>query len=132
MGDPETEVVLPRLNNDLVELLIATAAGTLDQTTIEIDQRAATTVMLVSGGYPEAYEKGKAITGIQQVKDSIVFHAGTTTNKQQVVTNGGRVMAITSYGKDFKFMRKWRCGIMALWHYGPFATTPQRQHYTPI
>lgn len=102
MGDPETEVVLPRLNNDLVELLLATASGTLDTTTIEIDQRAATTVMLVSGGYPEAYEKGKAISGIQQVKDSIVFHAGTTINKQQVVTNGGRVMAITSYGKDFK------------------------------
>ncbi len=102
MGDPETEVVLPRLNNDLVELLLATARGTLDKTTIEIDQRSATTVMLVSGGYPEAYEKGKVITGIEQVRDSIVFHAGTTTNEQQVITNGGRVMAITSYGNDFK------------------------------
>lgn len=102
MGDPETEVVLPRLKNDLVELLLATSEGTLATTTIEIDERSATAIMLVSGGYPEAYEKGKAITGMEKVKDSIVFHAGTTNKNQRIVTNGGRVMALTSFGKDFK------------------------------
>ena len=102
MGDPETEVVLPRLKNDLVELLLATAEGTLEECAIEIDTQAATTIMLVSGGYPQAYEKGKAIKGIEKIKDSLVFHAGTKLANQQVVTNGGRVLALTSLGKDFK------------------------------
>jgi len=102
MGDPETEVVLPRLKNDLVELLLATAEGTLKECTIEIDDQAAIAIMLVSGGYPEAYEKGKVMKGIDQIKDSLVFHAGTKLANQQVVTNGGRVLALTSFGKDFK------------------------------
>jgi len=102
MGDPETEVVFPRLKNDLTELMVATANGTLSEITIEEDARAATTIMLVSGGYPEAYEKGKAITNLDQIKDSTVFHAGTKMENDQVVTNGGRVLAITSFGDDFK------------------------------
>jgi len=102
MGDPETEVVFPRLKNDLTELMVATANGTLSEITIEEDARAATTIMLVSGGYPEAYEKGKVITNLDQIKDSTVFHAGTKMENDQVVTNGGRVLAITSFGDDFK------------------------------
>jgi len=102
MGDPETEVVFPRLKNDLTELMVATANGTLSEITIEEDTRAATTIMLVSGGYPEAYEKGKVITNLDQIKDSTVFHAGTKMENNQVVTNGGRVLAITSFGDDFK------------------------------
>ncbi|WP_082433430.1 phosphoribosylamine--glycine ligase [Flagellimonas eckloniae] len=102
MGDPETEVVMPRIKNDLVDLLVATAEGKLDEIDLEIDQRAATTVMAVSGGYPEAYEKGKEITGIDSIADSLVFHAGTKLSDGKVVTNGGRVIAITSYGKDFR------------------------------
>lgn len=102
MGDPETEVVIPRLKSDLVEVLLAMANGTLDQVDLQIDERAATTVMAVSGGYPEAYEKGKEITGTENIKDSIVFHAGTKLLDGKVVTNGGRVIAITSFGKDFK------------------------------
>lgn len=101
MGDPETEVVLPRLKNDFVEILLAMANGTLDKINIDIDERAATTIMLVSGGYPEAYEKGKEITGMDTVKDSIVFHAGANLKDGKVVTSGGRVMAITSYGKTY-------------------------------
>lgn len=102
MGDPETEVVLPRITTDLVSLLEATYQQKLDVAELTIDERAATTVMMVSGGYPEAYEKGKIITGISKVKDSIVFHAGTTLKENEVVTNGGRVMAITSLDKDYK------------------------------
>jgi phosphoribosylamine--glycine ligase len=102
MGDPETEVVIPRLKSDLVEVLQAMADGTLDQINLEIDERAATTVMAVSGGYPEAYEKGKKITGTENVRDSIVFHAGTKLSEGKIVTNGGRVLAVTSFGKDFK------------------------------
>lgn len=102
MGDPETEVVIPRLKSDLVEVLLAMANGTLDQINLEIDERAATTVMAVSGGYPEAYKKGKEITGTEKIKDSIVFHAGTKLSDGKVVTNGGRVIAVTSFGKDFR------------------------------
>ncbi len=102
MGDPETEVVLPRLKNDLVELLQLTAAGRLNEATIEMDERAATTIMLVSGGYPETYEKGKAISGFDKVEGSIIFHAGTRAESDAVLTNGGRVIAVTSYGVDFR------------------------------
>ncbi|OMP32195.1 phosphoribosylamine--glycine ligase [Mangrovimonas sp. DI 80] len=101
MGDPETEVVLPRLKNDIVEIFNAIANQTLNEITIEIDERAATTVMLVSGGYPEGYEKGKEITGLDQVEDSIPFHAGADYKDGKVVTTGGRVMAITSYGNTY-------------------------------
>ncbi|MBV7269176.1 phosphoribosylamine--glycine ligase [Winogradskyella luteola] len=98
MGDPETEVVLPRLKTDLVEIFQAMGNQTLSQINIEIDERAATTIMLVSGGYPEAYEKGKEISGIENIEDSIVFHAGAKKQDGKVITSGGRVMAITSYG----------------------------------
>ena len=102
MGDPETEVVLPRLKTDLVKILEAMANQTLGEIDVEIDERAATTVMLVSGGYPEAYEKGKEISGIEMVEESIVFHAGAKSEHEKIVTSGGRVMAITSYGKTYE------------------------------
>ncbi|MDO1512951.1 phosphoribosylamine--glycine ligase [Maribacter confluentis] len=102
MGDPETEVVLPRLKNDLVEVFEAVANQTLSNIDLQLDGRTATTVMTVSGGYPGSYEKGKEITGIASIDDSLVFHAGTTLLDGKVVTNGGRVMAITSFGDDFK------------------------------
>ncbi|WP_372641725.1 phosphoribosylamine--glycine ligase [Ancylomarina sp.] len=100
MGDPETEVVLPRIKSDFLELMIAVADKKLDQFELELDERTVTTVMLVSGGYPEAYEKGKHISGLDQVSDSLVFHAGTTNNNNDVVTNGGRVIAVSSYGDN--------------------------------
>ena len=102
MGDPETEVVIPRIKNDLVEVFEAVAKQQLDQIDLQIDPQTAATVMLVSGGYPEAYEKNFKIQGFENIQDSLVFHAGTKTASGQVVTNGGRVMAITSYGQDFK------------------------------
>ncbi|WBU90705.1 phosphoribosylamine--glycine ligase [Cellulophaga omnivescoria] len=102
LGDPETEVVLPRLQNDLVEVFEAVGNQTLDTIDIKIDERTATTVMTVSGGYPEAYEKGKEITGLDLVEGSIVFHAGTKLDGDKVVTSGGRVMAVTSFGANFK------------------------------
>ncbi len=100
MGDPETEVVLPRLKNDLVELFRAVETGELHKQIIEKDERIATTVMLVSGGYPEAYAKGKTMSGFEHVQDSILFHAGTKADGDKVLTNGGRVIAITSLGEN--------------------------------
>jgi phosphoribosylamine--glycine ligase len=102
MGDPESEVVIPRIKSDFLELLIAAGKNELHTKTIEFVSESASTVMLVSGGYPEAYEKGKVIYGLDKVEGSIVFHAGTTNKNNEVVTNGGRVLAITSYGTDFK------------------------------
>lgn len=102
MGDPETEVVMPRLKSDLVEIFEAMAKQELEKVSIEIDERAATTIMMVSGGYPEDYEKGKVISGIENVNDSIVFHAGTTLKEGEIVTNGGRVLAVTSYGATYQ------------------------------
>lgn len=101
MGDPETEVVIPRVKSDLVEIFNAVANGTLENTAFEIDERSAATIMMVSGGYPEDYEKGKVITGLDKVEGSIAFHAGTKLENDTVVTNGGRVIAVTSYGADF-------------------------------
>ena len=102
MGDPETEVVLPRIKTDLITLLEATANQNLDKIKLEIDDKTAATVMLVSGGYPETYEKGKVIFGLDMISDSIVFHAGTLNNGDHILTNGGRVLAITSMGINYK------------------------------
>ena len=102
MGDPETEVVFPRIKTDILSLFEAVANQTLDSMEIKVDARTAATVMLVSGGYPEAYEKGKTITGPDKVEDSLLFHAGTASENGKTITNGGRVLAVTSFGEDFK------------------------------
>ena len=102
MGDPETEVVIPRIASDLVDLFEGVANQTLDHKSFSIDSRTATTVMLVSGGYPESYEKGKEIHGIEGVTDATVFHAGTTLRNDKVITNGGRVMAVTAFGDSIE------------------------------
>lgn len=101
MGDPETEVVLPRIESDLVELLLAAGTGRLDTVSLQISDQTAVTVMLVSGGYPGDYAKGKVVSGLDQVEGSLVFHAGTQKNEQgEIITSGGRVMALTSFGSS--------------------------------
>ena len=100
MGDPETEVVIPRIKSDLLNLLRGIKDGTFSEKDLEITDEVAITVMLVSGGYPQAYEKGKEITGIEKVSNSIVFHAGTKQDGETIKTNGGRVIAITSFGEN--------------------------------
>lgn len=102
MGDPESEVVIPLIKSDLLDLFISVTTETLDQKQLEIDNRCAATIMMVSGGYPEAYEKGKIITGLDTVTDSIVFHAGTSTLDGQVISSGGRVLSVTSYGNSIE------------------------------
>jgi phosphoribosylamine--glycine ligase len=102
LGDPETEVVIPRLKSDFVDLLDSVVKGTLNKQKVEIDPRFVTTVMLTSGGYPGSYEKGKVITGIEKTKGSLVFHSGTKLQDYQMVSNGGRVIAVSSYGSTMK------------------------------
>jgi phosphoribosylamine--glycine ligase len=102
MGDPETEVVIPRIQSDIVELFLAVADEKLDQTDLKINPETATTIMIVSGGYPEDYEKGKEIFGLEKTLDSIVFHAGTKFENEKVLTNGGRVLAVTSLGENIE------------------------------
>ncbi|MFI8377816.1 phosphoribosylamine--glycine ligase [Leeuwenhoekiella sp. NPDC079379] len=102
MGDPETEVVLPRIKNDLVTMFEKVAAQKLDEVKLDLDPRFAATVMLVSGGYPEAYEKGMKLTGSETIENALVFHAGTALKDGEIITAGGRVMAITSLHEDFR------------------------------
>jgi phosphoribosylamine--glycine ligase len=100
MGDPETEVVIPRIKNDLLDLFEATAKGELDAVNLELDERCAVTVVTVSGGYPGDYEKGKVIRGLELLESELVFHAGTKQDGTEVLSNGGRVLAFTSMAND--------------------------------
>ena len=102
MGDPETEVVLPRIESDFVSLLLATANGTLNEFELVTNPMAAVTTVLVAGGYPEEYQKGKTISGFEKVENSLVFHAGTTSNETEILTNGGRVLAITGLSNSLE------------------------------
>lgn len=102
MGDPETEAVLPRIKSDMLDLFEGIASQTLSERDLEVDERTTATIMLVSGGYPDEYEKGKSITGLDGLENNLIFHAGTTEKGGKVVTNGGRVIAVTSYGKDIE------------------------------
>ena len=102
MGDPETEVVMPRLKSDILDLFVGVATNTLSERDVQFDERSAATVMMVSGGYPEAYEKGKKIYGLNNISESMVFHAGTIADGPVVETAGGRVLAVTSLGKDLE------------------------------
>jgi len=102
MGDPETEVVMPRIASDLLPLLKATFSETLEKEELKIDKRTVATVMLTAKGYPEAYEKGKKITALENINDSIVFHAGTKKENDNILTNGGRIIAVSSYGEDIQ------------------------------
>jgi phosphoribosylamine--glycine ligase len=102
MGDPEAEVVLPRIRSDFLDLIEGVADGNLAEKSIEIDERSVTTVMLVSGGYPGDYKKGEIISGLDSVDGSVVFHAGTKREKDRVITSGGRVLAVSSFGGDMK------------------------------
>ena len=102
MGDPETEVVIPRIKSDLLNLFRGIGNGSFSEVDFNISEEVASTIMLVSGGYPGSYEKGKEITGFDEVKDSIVFHAGTTSSDDRILTNGGRVLSITSFGNDIE------------------------------
>ena len=102
LGDPETEVIVPRIKSDFLELLISASKGKLSESTIDIEARSCCAVMLVSGGYPDDYQKGKVITGIEKVSESLLFHAGTKLEGNNILTNGGRVIAISSYGDNIK------------------------------
>ena len=102
MGDPETEAVLPRLNTDLMEIFVAIKEQTLNRIDIEVNPKTAATVVLVSGGYPGAYEKGHPIKGLESVENALVFHAGARNDGDKVVTSGGRIMAVTAFGNDYK------------------------------
>lgn len=106
MGDPETEVVIPRIKNDLVELFDAVAKGNLDNHQIQTDARTALTVMLVSAGYPGDYKKGETMSGFEKCEDSLLFHAGTARKENEVITNGGRVLAITSIANNIEAAKK--------------------------
>ena len=102
LGDPETEVVMPRLKSDILDLFEGVATNTLSERDVQFDERSAAAIMMVSGGYPEAYEKGKQIYGLNNIAESMVFHAGTTADGPVVKTAGGRVLAVTSFGKDLE------------------------------
>jgi phosphoribosylamine--glycine ligase len=102
MGDPETEVVIPRLKSDIIDLFEGVATNTLSERDIQFIDKSVATVMMVSGGYPEAYEKGKQIYGLNGIVDSLVFHAGTVSDGPSVLTAGGRVLAVSSYGKNIE------------------------------
>src|SRR3546814_4780524 len=115
MGDPETESVFPRIQSDLVQLLKAVAGGTLSDTVLEVDPRSAATVMLVSGGYPGSYEKGKPITGLDQVNDSLVFHAGTSRDEQnRCITAGGRVLRSEEHTSELQSLMRISYAVFCL------------------